>query len=128
MAWAAAGQCTFDIVAILRLICVKATWCYDYLLTLDQEVQCFWQVRWSLNRALFLGYRYPGLVNTALVLLTTLTFLWQNVVVSTSTCVHCDVPSAMLNTLSEVAYFELWQAHTLTERADAGSCYISRWQ
>ncbi|KAI0729823.1 hypothetical protein C8Q72DRAFT_289735 [Fomitopsis betulina] len=37
-------------------------WCFDYLLTLDREIQYFWYSSWSLNKFLFLGYRYPPLL------------------------------------------------------------------
>ena len=37
-------------------------WCFDYLLTLDREIRYFWCSSWSLNKALFFGYRYPPLL------------------------------------------------------------------
>ena len=60
-----------------------AVWCYDYLLTLDREIQCFWGSKWSFNRVLFIGYRYPALANTGLDYLASLPWSsWQNYWVS----------------------------------------------
>ncbi|KZT69912.1 hypothetical protein DAEQUDRAFT_231050 [Daedalea quercina L-15889] len=57
----------------------NTVWCYDYLLTLDREIKFFWNSRWSLNKALFFGYRYPPLLNTILDFLINLPLSWQNV-------------------------------------------------
>ncbi|EPS98125.1 hypothetical protein FOMPIDRAFT_1086640, partial [Fomitopsis schrenkii] len=56
-----------------------AIWCYDYVLTLDREIKYFWGEKWSLNRILFLGYRYPGMANTIIVVLTTIPWHWQTI-------------------------------------------------
>ncbi|KAI0729812.1 hypothetical protein C8Q72DRAFT_288967 [Fomitopsis betulina] len=37
-------------------------WCFDYLLTIDKEIQYFWRSSWSLSKFLFLGYCYPPLL------------------------------------------------------------------
>ncbi|KZT65323.1 hypothetical protein DAEQUDRAFT_759451 [Daedalea quercina L-15889] len=44
----------------------------------DKEIEYFWCTRWSLNRVLFVGYRYPALLNMVLEFLTNLTLSWQN--------------------------------------------------
>ena len=53
-------------------------WCYDYLLTLDREIAYIWRAKSSFNKILFIGYRYPVLINTILVFLTVIPWSWQN--------------------------------------------------
>lgn len=60
-----------------------AVWCYDYTLTVDREIRYFWGSKWSFNRVLFIGYRYPALVNTGIDFLANLPWSsWQNYWVS----------------------------------------------
>ncbi|KAI0729799.1 hypothetical protein C8Q72DRAFT_826435 [Fomitopsis betulina] len=54
-------------------------WCYDYVLVLDREIENVWYAAWSLNKALYFGYRYPGLVSAVIVCLTTPALSWQTV-------------------------------------------------
>ncbi|EPT00584.1 hypothetical protein FOMPIDRAFT_1162948 [Fomitopsis schrenkii] len=56
-----------------------AIWCYDYVLVLDREIENVWYTDWSFNKALYFGYRYPGLLNAFIVFFTVPTLPWQTV-------------------------------------------------
>ncbi|KAH9922474.1 uncharacterized protein B0H18DRAFT_1017678 [Fomitopsis serialis] len=80
-------------------------WCYDYLLTLDKEARYFWYSKWSLNKVLFLGYRYPVLLNTVL-------NYWVRFMVQTSFCacgivLHGQMAMVIIDVVSATVFAAL---------------------
>ncbi|KAJ4467214.1 hypothetical protein J3R30DRAFT_3696617 [Lentinula aciculospora] len=55
------ANCTFAVVAGGALLF------YDYLLTLDDEIELIWQRSWSIGKALYIISRYYSLIATVLV-------------------------------------------------------------
>lgn len=78
MTWAATGRCHMHDIELCSYH-PKVIWCYDYVLVLDREIENVWYAAWSLNKALYFGYRYPGLVSAVIVCLTTPALSWQTV-------------------------------------------------
>jgi len=54
---------------VYGLVLGMTLWSYDWLLTIQQEVQHVWTTKWSPGKVLFLGVRYVGLV-------TIVVYLW----------------------------------------------------
>lgn len=57
----------------------SALCCYDYCLTLGDEIQYVWRNKPSISTILFCGFRYPAVVNTVFMILGLHAWLsWQN--------------------------------------------------
>ena len=95
-----------------------AVWCFDYLLTLDREIEYFWCSSWSLNKALFFGYRYPPLLYILINIFAILPWpSWQNYHVSNH---------ELFTTPSSLMYSEVRDASPsmIAERIYRRSCAI----
>ncbi|KAH9831005.1 uncharacterized protein C8Q71DRAFT_784054 [Rhodofomes roseus] len=58
---------------------VTALCCYDYCLTLGDEIQYIWASKRTLSVLLFCGFRYPAVFNTIFVVLGANAFpSWQS--------------------------------------------------